>query len=125
MQEIFRGNPPIPGFAQAVKVDKMIYVSGTTAYRDGQEPPADMAEQMRIAYGRISDALGHFGATLANVVEQTVFVTDMDAALAARHVRLEVYGAASDMFPASATVEVSRLGRPGLMVEIKVSARLP
>ena len=124
-REIYSGDPPVHGLAQALKVGDMIYVAGTTAFRAGEEPIPDMEAQMRAAYSKIATALAHFGATLADVVEQTVFVTDMDAALKARHVRLEAYGAAGDGFPASATVEVTRLGRPGLMVEIKVSARLP
>jgi 2-iminobutanoate/2-iminopropanoate deaminase len=124
-REIYSGNPPVHGLAQALKVGDMIYVAGTTAYREGHEPVEGMEAQMRATYAKIGDALAHFGATLADVVEQTVFVTDMDAALKARHVRLEAYGAAGEHFPASATVEVSRLGRPGLLVEIKVSARLP
>jgi enamine deaminase RidA (YjgF/YER057c/UK114 family) len=124
-REIYSGNPPVRGLALAVKAGGMIYVAGTTAHREGQAPVEGMEAQMRETYARIAQSLAHFGATLTDVVEQTVFVTDMDAALAARHVRLEAYGAAGDAFPASATVEVSRLGRPGLLVEIKVSARVP
>jgi 2-iminobutanoate/2-iminopropanoate deaminase len=114
----------IPGFSQALKVGDMIYVSGTTAYSPDGVFPKDMEGQMRATYATIAQSLAAFGATMADVVEQTVFVTDMDAALAARHVRMEVYGACGDTFPASATVEVSRLGRPGLLIEIKVSARI-
>lgn len=119
-REIYGGDPPIPGLVQAIKVGDTIYVSGTTAFEDGKTPPEDMATQMRMSYARIEQALAHFGAGLADVVEQTVFVTDMNAALAARHVRGEVYG---DALPASATVQVTALGRPGLKVEIKVTAK--
>lgn len=122
-REIFAGDPPVPGLPQALKVGDTIYVSGTTAYVEGEEPSPDMADQMRVTYARIDRALAHFGASLADVVEQTVFVTDMAAALAARHVRMEAYGAAGDSLPVSATVGVTALGRPGLMVEIKVTAR--
>jgi enamine deaminase RidA (YjgF/YER057c/UK114 family) len=123
-REIFQGDPPVPGLPQAVKVGDTIYVPGTTAHAEGREPSPDMAEQMRAAYAKIGEALAHFGAGLGDVVEQTVFVTDMPAALAARHVRMEAYGRTGDGLPASATVEVTALGRPGLMVEIKVTARL-
>jgi enamine deaminase RidA (YjgF/YER057c/UK114 family) len=123
-RQIYWGNPPVSGLAKAIKVDKLIFVAGTTAYRNDKDLPSDMAEQMRMAYTNIAGILAHFGASLADVVEQTVFVTDMDEALAARHVRIEAYGASGNDFPVSATVEVSRLGRPGLKVEIKVSAVL-
>jgi enamine deaminase RidA (YjgF/YER057c/UK114 family) len=115
---------PVKGFSQALKVGDMIYVSGTTAWSEDGDFPKDMEGQMRKTYATIAQSLAAFGATLGDVVEQTVFVTDMDAALAARHVRNEVYAACGDAFPASATVGVTRLGRPGLLVEIKVSARV-
>lgn len=120
-REVYHGHPPIPGLPRAIKAGDTIYVSGTTAFAEGRTPPPDMAGQMRATYANIAEALAHFGATLADVVEQTVFVTDIDAALAARHVRAEVYGEA---LPTSATIGVTALGRPELMVEIKVTARV-
>jgi 2-iminobutanoate/2-iminopropanoate deaminase len=120
-REVFAGDPAIAGLVRALKVGDTIYVSGTTAFEDGVTPPDDMAAQMRLTYCKIQQALAHFGGGMADVVEQTVFVTDMAAALAARHVRGEVYG---ETLPASATVEVAGLGRSGLKVEIKVTARL-
>lgn len=120
-RETFSGNPPVPGLAQAVKVGDRIFVAGTTAWREDGPPVQGMEAQMRDTYARIGESLAHFGADFSDVVEQTVFVTDMEAALAARHVRMEVYG---EVLPASATVEITKLGRPGLLIEIKVSAIL-
>jgi len=110
------------GMPEAIRVGDAIHVKGMCGWADDMSIPADMETQMRNAYARIAKALAAFGATLADVVEQTVFVTDIEAAMAAAaRVRADVYG---EVFPVGATVEVSRLGVAGLMVEIKVSARL-
>jgi enamine deaminase RidA (YjgF/YER057c/UK114 family) len=55
------------------------------------------------------------------VLKETVFVTDMDAMLAANHVRKQIYGAHT---PACTVVEVRRLAFPACMAEIELLARL-
>ena len=115
-------DPGHTGMPEAIRVGDAIYVKGMCGWADDMTIPADMESQMRNTYARISRALAAFGANLSHVVEQTVFVTDIEAAMAvAGKVRQDVYGQA---LPVGATVEVSRLGVAGLMVEIKVSARL-
>ena len=48
---------------------------------------------MRIAYRRMAAVLAAFGATMRDVVDETIYVTDMRAAsAAAREVRAEAYG---------------------------------
>src|SRR5205814_5834908 len=73
------------GFAQAVRVGKTVYISGQTASAvDGAtEPAGDMAAQIRTSYARIVKLLEMYGATMANVVDETLFVTDMEAAIPA------------------------------------------
>ena len=113
------------GFAQAVRIGKTIYISGQTASAvDGATGPAgDMTAQIRTAYRRIGDLLTMYGATMANVVDETLYVTDMDAAIpAAIAVRREVYGGVFDV--ASTLIGVQRLGGADLLVEIKCTARL-
>ena len=113
------------GFAQAVRVGKTIYISGQTAsVADGATgPPGDMKTQIRTAYRRIGDLLAMYGATMANVVDETLFVTDMEAAIpAAIEIRREVYGGVFDV--ASTLIGVQRLGGAQLVVEIKCTARL-
>ena len=39
---------------------------------------------MRQAYANIEKVLAQYGATMENIVEEVLFVTDMDAAFAAR-----------------------------------------
>jgi 2-iminobutanoate/2-iminopropanoate deaminase len=112
------------GFAQAVKVADTIYVSGQTAMAvDGQiTGKGDMEAQMREAYANIARILAQLGAGLADVVDETLFVTDMNAAVAcAGRVRKEVYDARYEM--ASSLVGIERLGGPDLLIEIKCTAR--
>jgi len=103
--EAFAGQQARFGYSQAVAVDL----------------PDDLAEQMALAYRNIADTLAHFGADMSHVVEQKVFVTDIDAAMAAMPVRKAAY--AGSQPPASTMVEVSRLGLPQAKVEISVIAR--
>jgi enamine deaminase RidA (YjgF/YER057c/UK114 family) len=52
-----------------------------------------METQMRQTYANATKILGEFGATLENVVEEVLYVTDMDRAFAvAGAVRKEAYG---------------------------------
>ena len=113
------------GFAQAVRAGETVYISGQTASPvDGATGPAgDMDAQMRTAYRRIGELLKMFGATMANVVDETLYVTDMNAAIpAAVAIRREVYGGVFDV--ASTLIGVQRLGGADLLVEIKCTARL-
>jgi 2-iminobutanoate/2-iminopropanoate deaminase len=109
------------GMPEAVQEGDTIYVKGCTGRNDDRSTPPDMETQMRNTYRTIERILQRFGASMSDVVEQTVFITDIAAGQAARHVRTEVYG---EELPASATVGVTELGAPGLMIEIKVTARV-
>lgn len=112
------------GFSQAVRVGDTIYVSGQTAFGDeGIVGKGDMAAQMKQAYASIARLLEGFGAKMDDVVDETLFVTDVAAAGAcARQVRGEVYGERFEM--ASSLIGVAGLGAPDLMIEIKCTARV-
>jgi enamine deaminase RidA (YjgF/YER057c/UK114 family) len=119
--EAFDGQQEQFGYSQAVAVGDSIYVAGTLGIGPGFELPDDLAEQMALAYRNIAETLAHFGVDMSYVVEQKVFVTDIDAAMAALPVRKAAYAGAPP--PASTMVEVSRLGLPQAKVEISVIAR--
>lgn len=107
------------GFSQAVRVGDTVYVAGQTA----SDATGDMEAQMRQAYSGIEAALGQLGATLSDVVDETLFVTDMAAAAeCAARVRSEVYGGRFEL--ASTLIGTPRLGGPDLLVEIKCVARV-
>lgn len=113
------------GFAQAVKVGDTVYVSGQTAFllEGGIAGVGDMEAQMRQAYVGVAQLLQAYGADMSNVVDETLYVTDMAAAASvARKVRGDAYGEVFDV--ASSLIGVQALGAPDLMIEIKCTARL-
>lgn len=126
------------GYAQAIKIGNMIYVSGqlshdkkggmiSPAALDETGKPADfsmMAEQMRVTYTNAATILAQFGATLDHVVEDTLYVLDVDEAFAvAGTVRKEAYGKALPQC-ASNLIGVSRLAYPEQLIEIAFKAVL-
>jgi 2-iminobutanoate/2-iminopropanoate deaminase len=71
------------GYAQAMKVGDTIYVSGQVSHDDGDNivGQGDMEAQMRQTYANIRKVLSQYGATMDNIVDETLFVTDMNTAL--------------------------------------------
>jgi len=63
-----------------------------------------------------------YGATLKNVVDEVLFVTDMDAAFAAAvKCRQEIFSGVPVI--ASTIIQIQRLAFPELMIEIKCVAK--
>ena len=120
--EAFEGQQDMFGFSQATKVGDTIYVSGTVGIGEGMHVPDSMAEQMELAYRNVAETLAHFNATMSDVVEQRVYVTNIDEASAALEVRKAAYGGKD--LPASSMVEISKLALPQLKFEVAVIARL-
>jgi 2-iminobutanoate/2-iminopropanoate deaminase len=113
------------GYAQSVKVGDTIYVSGQVSHDDdgnivGQ---GDMESQMRQAYANIRKVLSQYGATMDNIVDEILFVTDMNNAFAAAvKCRNEVFFGSPVV--ASTIVQIQRLAFPELMIEIKCVAKV-
>ena len=113
------------GFSEAVKVGDTIYIAGQTAFGedDSFEGEGDMATQMRRAYANIERLLDMYGASMQAVVDETLFVTDMAAAITvAGDVRKDVFGGRFEL--ASTLCDVRGLGAPQLLVEIECTARV-
>ena len=113
------------GYAQAVKVGNTIHVSGQVSHDDRGNIVGlrDMEAQMRQAYTNIQKVLAQYGATIDNVVDEVLFVTDMDAAFAAAvKCRPEIFSGTPVV--ASTIVQIQRLAFPELMIEIRCVAKL-
>jgi 2-iminobutanoate/2-iminopropanoate deaminase len=113
------------GYSQAVKVDNTIYVSGQVSHDDKGNivGRGDMEVQMRQAYENIEKVLAQYGATMDNIVDEILFVTDMDAAFAARvKCGQEVFSGKPVL--ASTIVQIQRLAFSELMVEIRCICRV-
>jgi enamine deaminase RidA (YjgF/YER057c/UK114 family) len=122
------------GYAQAVKVGDTIYVSGQLSHDDDGNVVApapldqagdhgNMGRQMAQSYANIAKVLGTFGATMDDIVEEVVYVTDMDAAFAvAGEVRAAAYGGRPVV--ASTILVTPRLAFADQLIEIKVIAKV-
>jgi 2-iminobutanoate/2-iminopropanoate deaminase len=114
--------PPISHYTHAVCADgPLLFVSGVVAV-DGAGRLVggdDVVEQARAVFRNLGAVLGAAGASFADVVKVTVFLTDVDDRPLINPVREEVFGSAR---PASTLVEVSRLAVPGAKVEVEAVA---
>lgn len=126
------------GYAQAVQVGNSIFVSGQLSHdcEGNLVAPADldasgtpvnfsaMRRQMEVTYDNAKKILSQFGATLDNVVEETLYVLDVDAAFAvARDVRSKAYSVDRPRC-ASNLIGVTRLAFPAQLIEISFRAEL-
>jgi enamine deaminase RidA (YjgF/YER057c/UK114 family) len=124
------------GYAQAVKTGDTIYLSGQLSHDDAGNMVApaplddagriadhgNMGPQMAQSYANIRKVLAGYGLTMDTIVEEVLYVTDMDAAFAvAGAVRKEAYGGRPAV--ASTILVTPRLAFPDQLIEIKAIAR--
>jgi enamine deaminase RidA (YjgF/YER057c/UK114 family) len=83
----------------------------------------DALAQARQVFRNIGAALVAAGASFADVVKLTVFLTDIADLAAFREARDEVFDAAAP--PASSLVQVVALVNPEFRIEIEAVAALP
>ena len=113
------------GYAQAVKVGDTIYLSGQVSLDEEGNVVGigDMETQIRQAYTNIKKVLKQYNASIENVVDEVIFITDMEAVSAeVEKCRREMYS--GNPVVASTVIEISRLGYTDLMVEIKCVAKV-
>jgi len=111
-------------YTDAVRFGDMLFVSGLTAHDSKGKlvGGADAAAQTRQILSNLKLVLDAAGATMADVLKVTVFLTDINDRAAINPVRQEFFGAAK---PASTLIEVSRLALPEMKVEIEAVVGLP
>lgn len=110
-------------FSPAVKRGNFLFISGIAAIDEERRlvGKGDIVAQCRHIYRRMSEILEAAGATFANVVMTTDYVTTLENYRATADVRREVFG---DNFPAATGVVVKELVRKGALIEIDAIAVL-
>jgi 2-iminobutanoate/2-iminopropanoate deaminase len=113
------------GYSQAVKVGDTIYLSGQVSHDDKGNIVGlgDMEAQMRQAWANVEKVLAQYGATIDNIVDELVFVTDMEAAFAAA-VKIRPVVFRGRPVVTSTLIQIQRLAFPELMIEIKCIAKV-
>lgn len=103
------------GYAQAIKVDNVIYISGTVA-RDVTP------EGIKRVYEGLEKTLKSYGATFQNVVKENLYTTDIEAMKRYNDTRKAFY---KGDFPAATWVQIPRLYMHDARLEIELIAHLP
>jgi aminoacrylate peracid reductase len=108
-------------FPPAVRRGNLLFISGITAADDDGNlvGEGDITAQARYIYRRIGQILAAAGATYADVVKTTDYITTTVGYRGTAEVRREVFG---QDFPAATGVIVAGLLRPGALIEIDAVA---
>jgi enamine deaminase RidA (YjgF/YER057c/UK114 family) len=119
------GEPASPyearfGFSRIVRVDGVVLIGGTTSIdEDGVVRGETPYEQTVIVLQKIGHELGRVGASLEDVVQTRVHVTDISRAEEVGRAHGE---ALAEVRPLMTLVEVSGLIDPRMLVEIDAMA---
>ncbi|MDB5080782.1 MAG: enamine deaminase RidA [Chloroflexi bacterium] len=115
------------GYSHVAEVTggRLIFISGQVAL-DGDGNlvgPGDMEAQARQVFENIKTVLESCGATFANVVKLTFFTVDFSQQPIVRKIRDQYINPAQP--PASSAVEVRKLFRDDILIEIEAVAAVP
>ncbi|MGI5244572.1 RidA family protein [Dactylosporangium sp. CA-139066] len=118
--------PPSGPYSHVARIDiggggALLFLAGQIAVDDAGAivGEGDMAAQARRIFDVIGGILAAHGAGFGDVVHIRTFVTDLGLLPDYGRVRRELFPGVP---PASTTVEVSRLFRPGALLEVEVTA---
>ena len=115
---------PISHFTHVVRAGRLVFVSGCVASDENGKTVGggDIVAQTRQVHENIKRCLAAAGATFADVCKVTVFLRNVADREKVNTVRKEYFGAHR---PASTLVEISRLVRDDLLIEIEATAVVP
>ncbi|SDR23855.1 3-hydroxyisobutyrate dehydrogenase [Thermostaphylospora chromogena] len=128
-EHALRLNPPtvVPTngrYSHAVRSGNTLFVAGQVAVdADGKViGEGDIVRQSEVVFENLRLILADQGCTFRDVTFIRTFLTDMDLLLEHARVRQRYI---TEVPPASTTVEVSRLFKPGLLLEVELTAVIP
>ena len=114
------------GYSQAVTIDlgksTMLILSGQVAFdKDGQlVGKGDIAAQIQQVFTNIKNIVEATGGSMKDVVKLNYYMTDVSQVQALRNIRDKFVNTAQP--PASTLVQVSKLFRDDILVEIEATA---
>ncbi|MFN8058056.1 MAG: RidA family protein [Vicinamibacterales bacterium] len=122
------GWPPPKGYANGVLAQgRRLYIAGQVGWNTREEIVGpDFAAQFAQALDNVIAVVRHAGGRATDVVRMTVFVTDVDAYVAARRALRGIWRERfGEHYPAMSLIGIARLFEPGALVEIEAVAELP
>jgi 2-iminobutanoate/2-iminopropanoate deaminase len=112
--------PQQRGYSEAVITEggRTIWLAGQTATVDdaGRSLAADFEGQVRQLFKNLDRTLQKAGGKLSDMVQMTVFITDVRNGDRLTQIRREVLG---DNFPGSALITITALASPDAKIEIQ------
>jgi 2-iminobutanoate/2-iminopropanoate deaminase len=120
-KEFIKGERPQQrGYSLAVITEggKTVWLAGQTATVDdaGKSLAGDFEGQARQIFKLLGATLEKAGGKLGDMVQMTVFITDVRYGDRLTQVRREIFG---DNFPGSALITISGLANPDAKIEIQ------
>ena len=110
-----------PISSRGIKVGNMLFISGTTA-NDSRAEDGSPMQQLRVVLDRITKMVLSEGGNPSDIVRLTTFVTKIDDWFPLEGEIVEVFNEFfGDQKPTNAIMEVSRLAKPSLVVEIEAT----
>jgi reactive intermediate/imine deaminase len=108
---------PVSHYTDAVRWGDLLFVSGVAPLdKELRLVSEDVVEQTRKVFLNMKEILDAAGATFADVLKVTVYLTDVRDRARINPVRQEFFGAAR---PASTLIGIKELVVPGMKVEIE------
>ena len=108
---------PVSHYTDAVRWGDLLFMSGVAPLdKDLRLVSEDVVEQARKVFLNMKEVLDAAGATFADVLKVTVFLTDVRDRARINPVRKEFFGTAR---PASSLIGVKELVVPGMKIEIE------
>ena len=115
--------PPISHYCDAVRWGDTLYISGIPPLDvEGRVVSEDPAEQAKQVFENMKLILDAAGATFADILKVTVYLTDVTDRKKINPVRQQYFGNAR---PASTLIGINELAIPGMKVEIEAVVGLP
>ncbi|HET9689615.1 MAG TPA: Rid family detoxifying hydrolase [Acidimicrobiales bacterium] len=112
---------PVGPYTPVLRAGDWVVCSGQLGLRDGSLVAGGVAAQLTVALDNLKALLESTGATMADVVKTTVFLTDIDDYAEMNDVYVEAFG---DHRPARSAIAVAALPL-GAVVEVEAWAHAP